>query len=248
MFAYALSFFLASLLLYHLIPFATQPPALIVHKPKEQSYGARAHFGFMLAGLLSFVFFQMDTLILGSYINPIELGAYNMACNLVRAVIFIPMILVVLIQPRIAVAFEKADMRQVATVALGALGFSLVAAVSCTMLLWTYGENILFWIDPNFVSAAPPMTVLALAHIVNSILIIVSGILSMTSRYMDVVWAQLVGSVVAIFLYVVMIPLHGTTGAACSMFAGLLTVLGCYTYNFRRHISKLYGFLLPQTK
>lgn len=246
--AYALSFYLASLLLYRLTSVASHGLAGDVRESERQDYGARAHFGFMFAGLLSFVFFQLDTLILGGYINPVELGAYNMACNLVRAVIFIPMILVVLIQPRIAVAFEKADMRQVTRIALGAIGASLIAAVSCSVLLWLFGEFILRWIDPVFVTAAPAMMVLAVAHVVNSVLMIVSGIVSMTNRYLDVVRAQLAGSVVALVFYALLIPSHGPIGAALSMFAGLLVVLACYAFIYRRHIPKLYGFLLSQAQ
>jgi O-antigen/teichoic acid export membrane protein len=246
--AYTLSFYLASLLLYKLTSVVAPVVAASTSEFGRQGYGARAHFGFMFAGLLSFVFFQMDTLILGAYIEPVGLGAYNMACNLVRAVIFIPMILVVLVQPRIAVAFEKADMAQVTRIALAAIGASLVAAFSCSTLLWLFGELILRWIDPVFVTAAPAMMVLAVAHVVNSVLMLVSGIVSMTSRYMDVVWAQLVGSVVALVLYALLIPSHGPIGAALSMFAGLLVVLGCYAFIYRRHIPKLYGFLLSKTQ
>ena len=246
--AYALSYYLASLLLYRLTPVAIQLLEGRLHKPVAQDYCVRSHFGFMFASLLSFVFFQMDTLILGWYIYPAELGAYNMSCSLVRAVIFIPMILVVLIQPRIAVAFEKADMRQFTRLALGAIGGSLAAAIACSMFLWTFGEFILRWIDPVFVTAAPAMKVLAIAHVVNSVLIVVSGIVSMTSRYLDVVWAQLAGSVVALVFYAFLIPSHGPIGAAFSMFTGLLVVLVCYTFIYRRHIPIFYGFLLSQAK
>lgn len=246
--AYTLSFYLASLLLYRLTSVATPVVVASKSKSERQGYGARAHFGFMFAGLLSFVFFQMDTLILGGYTGPVELGAYNMACNLVRAVIFIPMILVVLVQPRIAVAFEKADMAQVTRIASAAIGVSLAAAISCSMLLWLFGELILRWINPVFVTAAPAMMVLAVAHVVNSVLMLVGGIVSMTSRYQDVVRAQLVGSVVALVFYALLIPSHGPIGAALSMFAGLLVVLGCYAFIYRRHIPTLYGFLLSKTQ
>jgi O-antigen/teichoic acid export membrane protein len=49
-------------------------------------------------------------------------------------------------------------------------------------------------------------------------------------------------------LYALLIPSHGPIGAALSMFAGLLVVLGCYAFIYRRHIPKLYGFLLSKTQ
>lgn len=242
--AYASSFYLASLLLYRLTWVTTTGFASGKVESDRQNYNAKAHFGFMLAGLLGYVFFQMDTLILGGNIDPIELGAYNMACNLVRAVIFLPMILVVLVQPRIAVAFEKADMRQVTRIALWAIGASLVVAVLCSLLLWLFGEFILRCINPGFVTAAPALTILAAAHVVNSMLIILGGIVAMTSKYLDVVRAQMAGGAVALVCYVVLIPSHGTIGAALSMFAGLLVVLGCYVITYRKYIFNIYDLLL----
>jgi O-antigen/teichoic acid export membrane protein len=245
--SYALSYYLAALVLYRLT--SVVPPKESMgdaNKSAEPGYGVRAHFGFMFAGLLSFVFFQMDTLILGAYVDPVELGAYNMACNLVRAVIFIPMILIVLVQPRIAVEFEKADMRQVAKIATGAIGASLVAAVSCNVLLWLLGESILRWIAPVFVVAAPAMMILAVAHVMNSVLIIIGGIVSMTSKYLDVVRAQLAGSVVALALYAFLIPVYGQVGAALAMSVGLLVVLSCYAFIYRKHLPQLYDLLLSK--
>lgn len=246
--SYSLSFYLASLLLYQLTSVAAPDRAERAGPSANEHYGVKAHFGFMFAGLLSFVFFQMDTLILGAYIDPVELGAYNMACNLVRAVIFIPMILSVLIQPRIAVAFEKSDMRLIIKIATGAIGASFAAAVTCCALLWLFGEFILAWIDPVFVAAKQTMLVLAVAHIVNSILIIVGGVLSMTSKYLDVVRAQLVGGGVALVCYALLIPKYEQIGAALSMFVGLLFVLAYYVFIYRKHIPKVYGILLSKVK
>ncbi len=244
--SYAISFYLASLLLFLL----TRAGAHSVNNVERmrQEYGVKAHFGFMLSGLLSYVFFQMDTLILGAHVSAVELGAYNMACNLVRAVIFIPMILLVLVQPRIAVAFEKSDMRSVTRIAVAGIGVSFVAASLCSALLWLLGEFVLVWIDPVFLIAKDAMLILAIAHVVNSILMIVGGVISMTGRYLDVVKAQLIGGLAALVLYVVLIPGHGQVGAAVSMFAGLLIVMASYICMYRRHLPRIYGFLLPKAK
>jgi O-antigen/teichoic acid export membrane protein len=246
--SYVLSFYLGSLLLYRLTKVAVLSQVELVEFSAGPRYGPKAHLSFMLAGLLSYIFFQMDTLILGSYIDSVELGAYNMACNLVRAVIFIPMILIVLVQPQVAVAFEKSDIRLVIKIAVRTIGVSFVAAIACSVLLCFLGELILTWINPVFVVAKYPMMILAVAHIVNSILIITAGIVSMTSRYMDIVRAQLMGGVVALSLYVGLIPDYGQIGAALSMFAGLLVVLGCYVFMYRKYIPEMYGLLLRQAE
>jgi O-antigen/teichoic acid export membrane protein len=244
--AYASSFYLASLLLYRVTK-----KNLGVGSGQERAllgYDIKTHFGFMLSGLLSYVFFQMDTLVLGMYVDPAELGAYNMACNLVRAVIFIPMILMVLIQPRVAVAFTKGDTPSLINVAAMAIGLSFFAASLCSALLWVAGEQVLAWIDPGFLVATDAMHILSVAHIVNSILMIVGGVMAMTNHFWDTVRAQLAGCVVALMLYGVLIPKHGQVGAALAMFFGLLMVLAAYLFIYRRHLPKIYGFLLPQAK
>lgn len=244
--SYAISFYLASVLLYLMARVGGRSAGGA--KVVSQYYGVKVHFGFMLSGLLSYLFFQMDTLILGAYVSAAELGAYNMACNLVRAVIFIPMILVVLVQPRIAVAFEKADMRGVTRIAVVGIGLSFVAASLCSALLWLLGEFFLVWIDPVFLIAKDAMLILSVAHIANSVLMVVGGVVSMTSRYLDVVKAQLIGGLAALTLYGVLIPEYGLVGAALAMFAGLLIVVVCYLFMYGKHLPKIYGFLLPQAK
>jgi O-antigen/teichoic acid export membrane protein len=242
--SFAISFYLASLLFY------------LLHKRREdsvtqsapQNYGIKAHFSFVLSGLLSYIFFQMDTLILATHVSAVELGAYNMACNLVRAVIFIPMIIVVIVQPRIAVAFENADIHSVTRIAALAIVLSFVAASICSALIWLLGAEVLAWIDPDFLAAKDAMLILSLAHIVNSILMIVSGIISMTNRFMDVAKAQCIGGIAALALYGALIPEHGQVGAALAMFAGLTIVVICYLFMYRRHLPKLYDFLLPKVK
>jgi O-antigen/teichoic acid export membrane protein len=246
--SYALSYHFSAFVLFRLTSVGSQLSQGGATKAEEPRYGVRAHFGFMFAGLLGFVFFQMDTLVLGVYIDSVELGAYNMSCNLVRVVIFIPMILIVLVQPRIAVAFEKDDMRQVTRIAAGAIAASLVSALLCSLFLWLFGEILLRWIDPVFVVATPAMMILAVAHVVNSVLIIIGGIVSMTSKYFDVVKAQLAGSIVALAFYALLIPTRGQIGAALAMFTGLLVVLGCYAFMYRRYVTKSYDLLLSKAQ
>ena len=244
--SFAFSFYAASLMLLMLTPSHQSNAA--VEQAEVESYGAKAHFGFMLSGLLSYVFFQMDTLILGAYVSATELGAYNMACNLVRAVIFIPMIVVVLVQPRIAVAFAKSDMRGVARIATVGVGVSFLAASLCSGVLWMLGGFVLTWIDPVFVMAQDAMLLLSLAHIINAVLMVVGGVVSMTHRYLDVVKAQLMGGTATLILYGLLIPHQGQIGAATAMFAGLVMVLLCYLVMYRKFLVPVYGFLLPQAK
>ena len=70
----------------------------------------------------------------------------------------------------------------------------------------------------------------------------------MTSKYLDVVRAQLVGGGVALVCYALLIPKYEQIGAALSMFVGLLFVLAYYVFIYRKHIPKVYGILLSKVK
>jgi len=241
--AYAFSFYFCLFAIVLVTGIRPAPPATR-DTPKPQ-YTTRMHFGFMLTGLVSYAFFQLDTLILSAQVSATELGAYNMACNLVRAVIFIPLILVVLIQPRIAVEFERNNFRAVARIAAAGIGLSIFAAIGCAVALWMIGGYILSLIAPEFLVAREAMLILSAAHVVNSALIIVAGVISMSGRFFDIAKAQVVGSIVSVALYIVLIPLHGQQGAALSVLIGLVAVGISYIFLYRSLIPRIYGFLLP---
>lgn len=245
--SYGSSFYIATAMLYRL---NMKGEGYFPSNKEEMPirYDARAHSSFMLLGLLGFTFFQFDTLFLGEYIDSAELGAYNMACNFVRLIIFVPLILCTVIQPKIAVAYSLSNYELIYTIVARTIFKGLAASVVAFIFLALVGEKILFWINPSFINVTSAMMILAGAHILNSVIIIVSGVAYMTSRYREILSGQIIGAVVTIFCYLLLIPDYKQVGAAISVFLGLFAALGIYCISFQKHLMTLHALLLRKTK
>ena len=244
-FAYAVSFIGCSLVILFLL---VDPRKLNFNNIKifNFDYNFKIHFDFVASGILNYIFFQMDTFILGIYTNSIELGAYNMACNIVRIVIFIPMIYSVAIQSQIAIAFEDKDISKIVKVTVAGLFFSFISSFFCCALLWSQGEVLLSWIDPNFLIAKDSLLILSIAHVLNSLIMIFTSVLMMTNNYNSVIKAQFMGGIASVALYMILIPKYGQIGAALSMFIGLIVVAFAYFINHRKYVGIAYGILLSK--
>ena len=245
--AYAVSFYLGCAILIYLKAKNNPKKKLSKKNTYPEDYSFHTHLSFTASGLLSYIFFQMDTLILGNYISANELGAYNMACNLVRGVIFIPMILTAIIQPRVSIAFSNTDTREIIKISIIAAGISLASSILFSTLLWLFGEYILNLINPEFKSAKNAMSILCLAHIANSVLIIITGVISMTTHHASIFKAQSIGAASTLILYAFLIPKSGQIGAAIAVFTGLIITLIYYALIYRNQFFKIYDFLLSST-
>lgn len=212
----------------------------------RNGYSASEHFSFMSSGLLGFTFFQLDTLLLGFYRSDLEVGSYNMACNFVRLVIFVPLIVANLVQPQIAVAYSKKDTPKVMRLLSRAVAASLTPAVIAAGVLFLYGDLLLGWVEPRFSSSKPALIILVTAHLVNTNIIILNGTLSMIGRQADIVKSHLIGSVLTIALYYLLIPQYGQNGAAISVLFGLVAIICTYIGMYRRHVKHLYDLLFSK--
>lgn len=193
---------------------------------------------FIAYALITYVFFQLDTLIVGATLGVVEAGAYNMASNFVRLVIFIPMIVLAQVQPFIASRFHAGDTASIKETVFDALKKSLFFAASGVAILLMTGRWLLSFVSPAFTGAYPALAILSFAHLLNSGILVISGVLLMCRAQNIVVTAQVAGLLICLPLYLILIPKYGTTGAAASVFFGLAINLTCLILLSARWIAR----------
>ena len=227
--AYAISFSVVTWLVFSRYPPAKLSPfklgILSTNSVNDSPYKFRQHASFTASGLLTFVFFQLDGLILSYHVNPIELGAYNMACNLGRLVIFFPMILLVIFQSRISVAFGANDQKLLVRYFLTVTSVSLLGAGLTAVFFLSFGRYILESIDPALGIAYPALKVLLVVYLINSFLMVIGAFSVLSKKYVKLVIAQAIGALVTAASYLALISVYGTVGAAWSVMIGLLIVI-----------------------
>lgn len=175
--------------------------------------------------LLSYSYFSLDTLLVAHHVSAEHTGAYAAAGTLVRAVLIIPFILALRMQPRVAVCFDRGDLPGLYRTTRVALLASLGAALVAALVLAASGNWLLARMDPGFVVAYPSLLVLCVAHLVNAAVMTVSMALAMCRQQHRVFWSSVAGVLVCIPLYYVLIPWLHLMGAALSVLAGLFVNL-----------------------
>ena len=193
---------------------------------------------FVAMGLISYGFFQLDTLLLGFFKGEGSVSAYAMACNFVRLVIFMAMILVAQSQATLAVAFNDGDIKKFSELARRTTKHSVVTGAIAALVLVVISDFALAKISPGFVVAVPALLILSLAHIANCALISLSSALNMAGKAGSVFKAQLIGMFLTLPLYIVLIPNYGLIGAAISVLFGIVlsTII---IYRYFNQISKV---------
>jgi|GEM_PF-4158752 len=188
------------------------------------------HMYFIMIGLLGFVYFQFDTYVLAFYVTSFEVGAYNMACNFVRLIIFIPLIVAAQIQPKIAIAFNSGDFLEVNRITVRSTMLSLGVATIAYGFLFLLGRLALRFVDEGFVISEQALLILGVAHIFNSYVLVSNSVLIMLKRQKVVFAVQFFGAIPVVIGYYFLIPKYGQSGAGLSVLFGMLIV--CLTYFF----------------
>lgn len=189
--------------------------------------------------LISYAFFQMDTLLVGMYHGAQEVAGYNMACNFVRLVIFVPLIIAARSQPVVAVLFKNRQYPELLLLVKSNLRKSLLTAVMAAALLLIVGEPLLRLVNPAFSSSYPALAVLSIAHIANSITLVITSALLMGGYQKMVVQAQLGGLLACLPLYFLLIPRFATVGAAIAVLVGLTINLSLLVEMVRRRVRNM---------
>lgn len=229
---------IAAVLLYYFILRTRQGPETDEKEELKSLLNRREGFIFVANGLISYGFFQLDTLLLGFFQGEASVGAYAMACNLVRLVIFLAMILVAQSQAKLAVAYHEGDTALFLKLASQTTRYSVIAGAIAAAVLTAISIILLEKISPTFVGAVPALIVLSGAHIANCAMISLSSALNMAGKHGMIFKAQIGGIAITLPLYALLIPPYGMMGAAISVFLGVL-VSASLTYMFFRQIVRM---------
>jgi O-antigen/teichoic acid export membrane protein len=241
--SYWLSFIFAAV--YLVVQMRSKCNNDVILSPSSSVYGWHTHLNFTNTALLSYVSYQLDTLWLAHYLSPADLGSYNMACNIVRLVIFFPMIVVTLLQPRLASALSARDVQHIRRLVGFAMLLSFSAALLSAFILTLFGDWFLEIIHPTYLSASISLRWLIAVHCVNAALMVWIACLAVSDRYSNMVWVQVPGAVVTVSLYAWAIPIWGMPAAPAAVLAGTLVSALIYFSIFYKHMNSWHALLLP---
>jgi O-antigen/teichoic acid export membrane protein len=169
----------------------------------------------LLCALLGYAIFQLDTLILSEYVGKVNLGGYNVACNYVRLVIFVPLIVAAQAQQDF-VGLSGCTKEVYLKKVYSHMKVAFVCAVVATGFIQIFSEYILTATSDKYTAANVPLKILSIGHLFNSMTMIIFSALYMRGKEKSVFLCNAIGALFAIGGYIIFIPKYKEVAAASS--------------------------------
>jgi len=200
---------------------------------------AHVAFATVLASVFNLLLFQLDTIIVGAIFGTREAGIYAMVCNFVRLVIVAALAVNAVLAPHIASYFSEKNIAGITrTVEIG-LVINGVTSIVGAVVLVLVGKYLLSIVGPEFAQGYLALCILAVAHIFNSINILLLGLLNMTGGHYYATVALAMAACLNVVLDILLIPRHGIEGAAVAIAISMAVLLGLLTVVVRKRMPML---------
>lgn len=203
--------------------------------------GLHQSFILTLSSLVNFAYFQLDTLIVASKLGAQEAASYNMACNFVRLVIFIALIVAGQAQPALASDYRNRNLSAVKNRMIYCVGLSIGCAIAATIFLAIFGRSLLCFVSPKFEIAYVALLILSIAHIFNSVVIVLAAALNMFGLQKYVLMSQVFGAVLGIPAMLIFVNYAAMKGVAMGVLVAIgVNFIGLSFFSIR-HFARRYS-------
>ncbi|WP_435194270.1 oligosaccharide flippase family protein [Natronomonas sp. EA1] len=169
----------------------------------------------MFFGPTNFVYFWLDTFMIGLILTRGDVSAYEVAWQTTRVLIIATSAINQTLFPKVSQWASSGRLDEVERVIPGAIIFTLFFPLPGLVGLTLLGEEILGLVyQPAYAVAAIPMAILAGYMVVEALQRVANGVLTGMDRADIPFRARLVGVTLAVVLNVTLIPRYGLVGAA----------------------------------
>lgn len=173
----------------------------------------------MFFGPTNFIYFWLDTAMIGLLLLPGSVSPYEVAWQTSRVLIIATNAINQTIFPKVSAWANEGELGEIERVLPGAIIFTLIFPLPGLVGVAVLGEELLSVVyRPSYAVAAIPMVVLAAYMVVEGLQRVVNSVLTGMDRADIPFRARLVGVTLAVVLNVVLIPEYGLLGAATATF------------------------------
>ena len=174
-------------------------------------------FGFyvVLANSIGFLNTNINSILIGYYLNPIEVGIFAVAALLAQTLMLVPTAVQAVTNPVTANLYGKGDLRGVRSVFYSTLKKSFIISAGSAVLLAVCGPYIISLLfGEKFLTSYIPLLVLLLGYVIGASFAAVGTTLSSIGKVHILYRISIVCVVLNIILNILLIPSFGITGAA----------------------------------
>ena len=176
---------------------------------------------YLALAIVSYVYFQLDTLIVAAYLDETNVAIYGVASNFTRAITFITFIFVSYLQPKLA----KMDEASASGLFRYYERVNLLQSFCVFLIFSVLGWFVLEWIGPVYTEGYYSMQILNLAHVANAYVVFRCAYYNMRGKQDEYVGYFVLGGFLTLISNIVLVPIYGIEGASVSLLLGLVFVI-----------------------
>jgi O-antigen/teichoic acid export membrane protein len=197
-------------------------------------------FGFyvVLANSLGVINTQIDSLMIGYYMNETDVGYYAIATIFMQGVILIPSAIQRITTPAIATYYGKKDYNSIEKTIKSTIIKTFELTLLISLCIAIFGKFIILTLFEDFLPAYIPMLILLIGYSIYSALISVGGTLSSVGEVKITFKISLVCTFVNALLNILLIPEYGLIGASIATTISLIITSAIQFYFIKRYVIK----------
>lgn len=196
-------------------------------------------FGFYATLILSISTIQMqiDTLLIGHFMDETEVGYYAVAVILIHGIILLPSAVQRVTTPTIAKYYGKNDYESIRKLIKKTMAKTFLITLLLSALLAIFGEFLISALfTEEFLPAYTPMLILLIGNMIYAPFVSVGGTLSSIGKVNIVFRISVLCALINILLNIAWIPNFGIIGAASATSASLIIFVVIRLYFIRRYV------------
>jgi O-antigen/teichoic acid export membrane protein len=188
-------------------------------------------FGFyvVLVTSMSMVYTQIDTLLIGHFMNEVEVGYYAVAVVLIQGITLLPGAIQRVTTPAIASYYGKNEYENIRKLIKKTMAKTFLITIFFSLLLAIFGKFLIgFLFTEEFLFAYPPLLILLIGYSVSGTYNSIGGAFTSVGKLKTVFILSIFSVVSNTILNLVLIPKYGIIGAAsATSFSLTLSVMIC---------------------
>jgi len=197
-------------------------------------------FGFfsVLSASVSVLMTNIDSLMIGHFMDPTEVGYYAVAIIFTEGILLIPSSIQTVTTPIIAKHYKKDDYESIIKLIKGTMLKTFLLTLFSILLLIIFGRLLITLLfTEEFLPAYIPLIILLAGYGIRAPFTSIGGTLSSIGKVNISFRVNVLSSMINIILNFMLIPLFGLVGAASATSASLIISVAIALYFIRKYLS-----------
>jgi O-antigen/teichoic acid export membrane protein len=197
-------------------------------------------------GIISLIFYWIDTFSLGIYKSAVEVGLYNAAVPIALLMAFVPELFMQMFFPLINKEYSNKNHKLIEQLSKQVVKWIFVVSLPIFILIFLYpgaALNILF--GPQYLAAENALRLLLIGALISALCVVSNNLLSMLGKSKTILLAISAAALANFILNSILVPIPsilmfdnstGMIGASLATLISIVLLNSIFVFNVRKHL------------